>query len=557
MFILGLSGGFSHDSAACLVKDGAIVAMAEEERFVRIKRAYRLPPVRAALYCLQEGDIDISDVDIIAASWNPELDKETPWITGALKDFLTHEAFRGKKLPPVVYVDHHQSHAASSFYTSGFDEAAILVVDGQGESVSTTIAHGKDCQITTIGTFDAAQSIGGFYDAVSRYVGLGNDSAGKLMGLAPYGIPVYEFDKIRYTADGYFMDVERPVGLPPGLWYTRIRSEWESWLANTFGPPNRVSLRSDTKSGGIKRELSLERRFKDIAASAQRSLEELLLHLVRVAVRVTGNRNLVLSGGVALNCSANGRIRQSGMVDDIYIFPAAHDAGGALGAALEVAAQHRQPRSPRLDHAYWGPAFDDATIADTLQRLGIRAEMTDDIGHKAAAMICQGATIGWFQGRMEVGPRALGHRSILADPTKQNNLEHINRNVKGRETWRPLAPSMIEESAMQVLDGYAASPFMLQAFQVRDEFRSTLPAVTHVDGSTRPQTLNAATTHYYHDLLHNMKMYTGVGAVLNTSFNGENEPIVCTPIDAIRTFYSTGLDAMIIGHFIVRKEGVS
>lgn len=553
MIIVGISGALGHDSAACLIRDGTPVAMAEEERFVRIKRASKLPPVRAMLYCLAEAGIDFQEVDLIATAWDPSLDEGTPLLRDFLKDLKRHEVFRDRKFPPIVHVDHHLAHAAASYYPSGFDNAAILVTDGQGERVATTIAHGKGRTINAIRSYDVSQSIGYFYSAITHYIGLGTANAGKTMGLAPYGRPEYEFSKIRLTADGYQMDIKRPADLPPGLWHAEIRSQWLDWLSETFGPRNMLRFGLDPTRGRVTRDYTLEGHFKDMAASAQNTLDRLLSHLAGIVVRQTGSRNLVLGGGVALNCTANGAIRQSGLVDDLYIFPAAHDAGGALGAALTVAAQHGEPPCPPINHAYWGPEFDEATIAAVLKQAELVATEHPDIGDKAAELLCHGATIGWFQGRMEVGPRALGHRSILADPTKLQSLNHVNRNVKGREHWRPLAPSMLDETAQRMLEGYRPSPFMLQAFQVRHEGREHVRAVTHVDGSTRPQTMTSAVSPQYQRLLESMKRYSGIGAVLNTSFNSSDEPIVCTPSDAIRTYFSTGLDALIMGHFLLQK----
>ncbi len=555
MIILGISGGLGHDAAAALVIDGVLVAMVEEERFTRVKRAFNQSPIHAILYCLQEANISLGDVDIIAVSWEPALDPDFVNLQRRIEDIQRSDTLHSlKKFPLIIPINHHISHAASSFYTSGFDEAAIIVMDGQGEIASTTIAHGKRTSIRILQQFDVSQSLGYFYSAVTYYCGLGHDSAGKTMGLAPYGQPLYDFSNIHLTNDGYHIDIRGIPDKPVGLWYEGIRQQWFEWLITNFGPQNNITSKLNTVSGQIKKVNQIDNHYKNIAASAQHVLEKVILHLIQVATHEVGCRNVVLSGGVALNCSANGVINRSGSVNGFYVFPAAHDAGGALGAALEVAARHGEPRCPAIHHAYWGPAFDDSVISTELKRLNLTATEYDDIGVEVARRIVEeNAKVGWFQGRMEVGPRALGHRSILANPMLLKNLELIN-NVKGRELWRPLAPSILRDDAEQVFENFADSPFMLQAFLVHHNAQSLIPAVTHVDGSSRPQVVNEETSYEYRDLLLAMRRDTGLGAVINTSFNNAHEPIVCTPLDAIRTFYSTPLDILVLGHHLLSKK---
>lgn len=553
MVILGISGGLGHDSAACIVRDGTPLVMAEEERFIRIKRSRKTIPISAALYCLQEAGIDIDDVDYVATAWDATLDERTSYLQEAVSAFKYHQVFRNSKTPPFISIEHHLAHAAASYYSSGFHDAIILIADGQGEKISTTIAYGKGREIKILETFDVSQSLGYFYSSVTHYIGLGSGGAGKTMGLAPYGRPVYTIPGIQKTTSGYDLGIKPPIDLPPGDWHNSIRSQWIDRFSNAFGPRNPIKYHLNPARGDVKSIVGFDERMQGIAASAQQTLESLLLHLVDIAVRNTGSRNLVLGGGVALNCTANGVISRSGLIDKLYVFPAAHDGGGALGAALELAVQHGEPLCPHIDHAYWGPQFSEPHIDEVIKRVGLDATYYDNIGDKAADLLCRGAVIGWMQGRMEFGPRALGHRSILADPTNPESLPRVN-SIKGREMWRPLAPSLLDEDMTSLVENPAASPFMLRAFQVRQEAHSLIPAVTHVDGSTRPQTLTASTATAYHDLLKSMKQRNGIGAVLNTSFNDANEPIVCTPLDAIRTFYSTGLDALIMGNFLILKS---
>ncbi len=555
MNILGIGGHVGHDPAACLVRDGSLVAMAEEERFVRVKRAPGLAPVNAALYCLREAGLTVNDIDLIASSDDPNIPNASTLIRTAMNRFRRSEVFRDIQFPPIVSVNHHLSHAAASFFSSGFDDAAIVTVDGQGENVSTTIAHGRGRHIEVLRSFDVSQSLGYFYSAVTHYVGLGPNSAGKLMGLAPYGEPKFDISALQLTDEGYHLNIHVPSIISSDELPTYIRAYWLRFLRSQFGSMNRASFNITSRESRISRQLTLNQHYKDIAASVQKAVENTLLHLVKTALRLTGARKVVLGGGVALNCSANGVIRQSGIVDDIYIFPAAHDAGCALGAALEVAARHGEPACPEIKHAYWGPSYSDSDVTDVMRRSGLAYSEHVDVIEKTAELLTRGKVVGWLQGRMEVGPRALGHRSILANATDHEALLRVNQ-IKGREIWRPLAPSILQEEMSILLEHPFRSPFMLQAIQIQPNSRDLIPAVTHVDGSTRPQTVEYDACRIYYDLLKCMKNKIGIGVVLNTSFNRADEPIVCTPVDAIRTFVSTDLDALVIGQHIVLKPSV-
>lgn len=553
MVVLGISGGLGHEPAASIVVDGNPIAMVEEERFVRVKRARGYLPILSTLYCLQEAGIAIGDVDIIACSWDPSLEPKAAHFQEYIDAFSRHELFHGVRQPEVVPVPHHLAHAAASFYPSGFQKAGIVIVDGQGENVSTSIGIGNDRSIRLTRTFDVSQSLGYFYSAITRFIGLGPNAYGKTMGLAPYGTPVFDISIVKTTPDGYSIDIDGPPTTSPGLWYDSIRSSWHRWLVGTFGEPIRPPIHLDPVTGQIIRSFLPDEFRMNLAASTQKTLERVLLHLARVTLHDTGTNNLVLGGGVALNCTANGEIWRSGTVDGLYVFPAAHDAGGSLGAALQLAIESGEPRCSPVRHAYWGPEYDAPTIAQALAVTRIEAEEPVDIAEKVAELLCDGLIVGWFQGRMEVGPRALGHRSILANPTVTENLKRVN-SVKGREEWRPLAPSITIEAARELLVSPAPSPFMLQAFYMSKDGRRKLPAVAHVDSSTRPQTVSASDDPLYFRLLKEVEKRTGVAAVLNTSFNNSVEPIVCTPYDALRTCFSMGLDALAIGPFLVTKK---
>ena len=552
MIVLGISGGLGHDAAAAVVVDGALEATAEEERFTRVKGAPGLPAVTAAKYCLSAAGIGFEDVDILALAWDPALEPANGSLRQRVRAFLRHEYFRDHQPPEVVPVDHHLAHGAASYHLSGFERAAILVVDGTGEVKATTLAEGRGPEIRVLRALDPAESLGFMYSAATRHIGLGKRGEGKTMGLAPYGKPVYELDGVRLTADGYTLGLRRPDGVPVGQWWGPVRDQWLTRFAEAMGVRNQISYRWHDDTGRVRRAAELPPPFLDFAASVQSTLERVILHLVELITKETGCRNLVLAGGTALNCTTNGLIRRSGMVDDLYLFPAANDGGTAAGAALHVAAQHGELPVRRLDHADLGPSFSAARLRASLARLGLRFEELDDVGAAIASLLCDGQVVGWFEGRMEIGPRALGHRSILADPTLAGSHARVNA-IKGREPWRPLAPSLLWEDAQRLLGLSCPTPFMLEAVEVSDDVAGRIPAVTHVDSSTRPQTVTSGGSDQFVEVLRGMRRNRGLGAVLNTSFNLEQEPIVCSPADAVRTFFASELDALVMVPFLIRK----
>jgi carbamoyltransferase len=557
MYVLGLSGGFGHDAAACLVNDGRLIAMVEEERLVRIKRAPAMAPVFSALYCLEEAQLSIEDIDLITLSWIPDHDPATRSARQVPQLFTEHEAFQGKKLPPIEFIDHHIAHAASAYYSSGFERAVILVVDGHGEGVSVTAAYGDGRTISVLRSYGVEQSLGHFYESVTRYIGLGRSAEGKFMGLAGYGQPVYDFPIIQLTDDGYRIDIKEGPASSTLERYFHTCQIWDEWLYATFGPPLVPSFHLDMTRGRGKRDLPFTTRHYDIAASAQQKLEQVILHVVKNLVQQTGCRNVVLSGGVCLNSSMNGALQHSGMIDGLYIFPASNDAGGSFGAALEGCRQAGHlSQATSIQSAAWGPAYDDADIYAALKSAGLTASQHDDISNVAASLLANGNVIGWFQGRLEVGPRALGQRSILSSPAQASFHSRVNKEIKYREIWRPFAPSILREQAERYLKDAVSSPFMLLTFDVSEEQKTNIPAVVHVDGTTRPQTVERSLLPEYWELIHAFEQKTGIPMVLNTSFNLDSEPIVCTPIDALRTFYSCGLDALVLGHFLISKPGI-
>ncbi|MBR7831770.1 hypothetical protein KDL01_00775 [Actinospica durhamensis] len=552
MLVLGVSGGLSHDPAAALVLDGVLVAAAEEERFIRQKHARFAPPVNAMLYCLAEAGVRIEDVDYIAAGWDPGLAPDSIHMREFLNSIVHHEYFRDCRLPEVVPVDHHVAHAYASWIGSGFADAAVLVADGRGETKSTSIYRARGDSLELTGSFGVRDSLGYFYGSVTRHLGFGRGSEGKAMGLAAYGRPLFDFP-IRLDQDGYRIDLEVPE-VPWDQYGKELTRAWADWLGREIGSGPGVRMGYSALRGRAGSSLGDEvLKYADVAASAQAALERTMAHLSRLALSRAGSRNLVLGGGVALNCSCNGKLAALPEVDQMYVFPGAGDSGSAVGAAFKVSMDAGSPRPGPVTHAYFGPSFSSEQIGQALSATGVTARRLADPAETAAELVLAGKTLGWFQGAAEFGPRALGHRSIIADPHDAAALERVNR-IKGRELWRPLAPSALPETAARMLGTDKGSRFMLRAFEVREQMRDVVPAVVHVDATTRAQVVDAATNPEYAALLAHVGEATGDAVVLNTSFNDESEPIVQTPRDALRTFHSTGLDALVMGDWVVLKH---
>jgi len=579
--VLGLSA-FYHDSAAALVVNGRIVAAAQEERFTRKKHDADFP-AHAVRYVLREAGLSPDRLDLVAFYDKPLLKferlletyvayaprglasflKAMPvWLKGKLAIEKTIRAALEEFDGPVLFPEHHESHAASAFYPSPFDRAAVLTTDGVGEWATTSFGVGSGAELRLIAEQHFPHSLGLFYSAFTYFTGFRvNSGEYKLMGLAPYGTPRY-VDALR---DGV-IDVKDDGSVwlnldlfpfPAGLTMTDAKME------ALFGP-RRLP------------EAPLTQREMDLAASVQAVTEEAMLKMARHVRNETGERRLCLAGGVALNCVANGKLVREGMFDDVFVQPAAGDAGGALGAAL--LAYHRygeQPRSLALPDAMQGaalgPAFSDAEIEAVLLGAGVPYERFDDeaaLVTKTADLLAGGAAVGWFQGRMEYGPRALGQRSILADPRGTDVQRLVNLKVKFRESFRPFAPAVLEEHAAEWFGLDRPSPYMLLVAPVNDavvtgdglerlhNVQSRIPAVTHVDGSARVQTVNAFTSPRFHALLEAFHRKTGVPVLVNTSFNVRGEPIVATPQDAYRCFRNTHLDALVLGPFVVEKAKI-
>ena len=565
MIVLGISC-YYHDSGAALVRDGELVAAAEEERFSRRKHDNRFPRL-AIDYCLGEAGITANEVDYIGfyekplvkfnriletilADWPRTL---RPWLK-ALPLWLGHRLHIGREIQTqlntdkdILYCQHHLSHAASAFLVSPFEEAAIITADGVGEWTTTSWGVGRGNQMEMLKEIRFPHSVGLLFSAITAYLGFRiNDAEWKVMGLAPYGKPTL-VDRFRQI-----VDVKDDGSIRLDLRYfaythstTRTFSKkWE----RLFGRPAR------------QREAELGDFHRDIAHSGQKVIEEIMVKTAAHVHRETGLDDLCLAGGVGLNCVANWRILQESGFQNIFIQPAAGDSGGALGTAFYIYnSVLDNPRTFRMEHALWGPSFTQEQIQATLDRLGAVYQTIDDeneLLQRTARMIMDGKVVGWFTGRMEFGPRALGARSLLADPRDPKMKDIINAKVKFREAFRPFAPAILKERAHEYFEMPAGmdAPYMLLVPKVRQAKRAVIPAVTHQDGTGRVQTVTEEHHGRYYRLIKVFGEMTGVPVVINTSFNVRGEPIVCTPEDAYNTFVQTGIDVLVIGNCLVTEK---
>ncbi len=559
-YILGINGWFkrTHDASACLLRNGELVAMAEEERFIRSKHAFGKVPYNSIAYCLKKARITLDDVDIVGVGWNfnklyGNAGVEEPKLKDLAEVYFPKKYFKYIKQPRIELVDHHLAHAASTYYFSGFKKATIITLDGQGEDDSGSVALGKNEKINILKKFPIKDSLGFFYDAITQYLGFDFMNAGKTMGLASYGLPIYKFREFELTTDGYKVNIKPRENIrienKPRLDKEEMISD--TWLRalSRMGDRNVPRVTYNLTNSRLCESLHLTQRHKNIASSAQKILEQTVLHLVDKAVRKTGCKNLCLSGGVALNCMLNGEIIKSGLVDKLFVPPFPNDIGVSVGAALLLS--KNKPKKTLIS-ASWGPEFSNREIKKVLDKYSIRYKKVNNITKVIAKLIFQGKIISWFQGPMEVGPRALGNRSILGNPCLPKTHNKLNE-AKDRENWRPLAPSFIAEEMDKYLENSVFSPFMIVGFNVKKQYYKKLPALVHVDGTTRPQSVLRETNPKYYNLILEFKKLSGFPVIMNTSFNGKGEPIVCNPIDAIRSFYSNKTDYLAIGDFIISK----
>jgi carbamoyltransferase len=560
--VLGISC-FYHDAAAALLRDGEVVAACQEERLSRKKHDAGFP-AHAIRYVLREAGIGPEQLDAVGFYDKPLLKfermlstyvatfpksfnsfrkampvwiKEKLWVPSIIRREL--KPYKG----PIFFAEHHMSHAASTFLVSPFDEAAILTIDGVGEWATASFGRGKGTDITLFKEIRFPHSLGLLYSAFTYYLGFKVNSAEyKVMGLAPYGSPVH-FDRImsemiHMNEDGSFKLNMKYFSYDYGLTMTNGN------FNDFFGGPPR------------KPETWMTEREFDIAASVQKVCEEVVLRMARHIHAETDLTNLCMAGGVALNCVANGRVIRETPFRNLFVQPAAGDAGGAVGVAHYLYnTLEKQPRGKAWTHAYLGPAYGDAEIAEYLDSQGAayRVVPDEELAAETARLIAEGNVVGWFQGRMEFGPRALGGRSILADPRDPKMRDTLNMKIKFREGFRPFAPSVLADKASEWFDIDCDSPYMLLVAQVRDGKR-VIPSVTHVDNSARLQTVTREESPLYYDVIKAFEARTGVPIVINTSFNVRGEPIVCTPHDAYLCFMRTNMDHLVLGHHVLDKQ---
>lgn len=579
MHVLGINA-YHGDSSACLLDDGRLLAAAEEERFRRVKHWAGFPD-QAISYCLREAGISLDDVDHIAINRNPRSNLRQRFVhvvatrpaRSLVADRLRNarawlrlsDQFRARfpgqpMRARLHFVEHHRAHLASAYLVSGFKDAIVLSIDGSGDFATAAWGIGQGPHLRIDGRVFFPHSLGVFYEALTQFLGFPNyGDEYKVMGLAAYGKPAY-LDQmrriVRLRRDGTFrLDLGYFTHHKSDFSYTwrdtapSIGRLWTQPLEDLLGP-----ARSSDEP--------ITNRHQDIASSAQRMYEEALFHLLNSLIDRYGARDLALAGGCALNSVGNGLIQMRSPIRSLYLPPAAGDGGGAIGAAYDVWTRLTGKQPERMWSAYWGPSYDDADLTNALHgRIGefesqgchIR-RITDDTSlvECVARAIADGSVVGWFQGRMEWGPRALGNRSILCDPRRADMKDLLNAKIKRRESFRPFAPSVLREHVVEWFEFETDVPFMMQVFPIRPEKRGLVPAVTHVDGTGRLQTVHKETNPRYHALISAFRELTGVPIVLNTSFN-ENEPIVCKPEEAVDCFLRSQMDVLVLGNVLISR----
>lgn len=535
MNILGLHGGFSlnqHDPAAALIIDGELIACVEEERLYRIKTPRGFLPIEGIKAVLKQADLTINDIDLV--SHPGETYDDAP---KRIQKYLVHHFGYA---PPVRMINHQTAHLASAFFHSGFEKAMCLSYDAIGDRISAALATGsREDGINVLETRGLEASIGMFYATMTSFLGFqpGEDEY-KVMGLAAYGQPKYDLSPFLTAAsDGPCLNLDYLHNEISSL--SVFEPFYGEKLCELAGPPRL-------------KDAPVTERHRNIAASTQRAMEEAAIALITHLHGLTGESKLCLAGGVALNCSANNRLRKLPFLGDLFVQPAASDRGLAFGCALMAAFDENEDLKP-IRHVFYGPSRSEDEMKAAFAVTGIDAVEVADPAVTAAEMIADGNIVGWFQGRSEFGPRALGHRSILANPTLPKMRDEINARVKFREEFRPFAPSVIEERADEIFHMPGPLPYMTVAVDVRDGWGERLPSITHVNGTARVQTVNAHVDALYHRLIEATGDRTGVPVVLNTSFNIKGQPIVERPIEALSTLFGTGMDAMVMGPFLIRK----
>jgi carbamoyltransferase len=582
MYILGLNA-YHPDSSACIIKDGQLIAAAEEERFSRIKHWAGFPK-ESIRYCLRQADIGLVDINYIALNRNPRANiyKKIAFVLlhnpsvalirnrlsnilkiKVIKETLCKEFRISRRAlkAKIVNIEHHRAHLASAFFVSPFEKAAVVSFDGFGDFTSCMMARGIDNRLAVLDTVYFPHSLGLFYTAFTQYLGFGKyGDEYKVMGLAAYGKPAY-IDRLEKIL------LLKPAGFALNLRFFSFYKTRNLMLWNNTEPVlGNVYSKKMVKNFGPARkpEEEITAYHCDLAASVQAMYEKAFFHILNYIHDITGITNLCLAGGCALNSVANAKIFDKTSFKELYIQPGSSDAGGSLGAAYYLYHQilHNK-REFIMKDAFWGPDFVENDYAEAIREHMIeleernctidKVEEAGDLLRITAELIAQGKIVGWFQGRMEWGPRALGNRSILADPRKPENKEILNQRVKKREEFRPFALSVLLERASEYFDKYYPDPFMISVYPVKEKKRSLIPAVIHVDGTARIQTVSEEANPLFWRLLKEFEKLTGVGVLLNTSFN-ENEPIVCRPQEAVECFLRTKMDVLIMGDYLIKKS---
>lgn len=559
MLTIGINHQEMHDSSACIANDGTILFAIAEERLSRIKHDSTFP-VKSVNACLNYVNATLRDVDSICVGRSHPIKEYFSGLRsiithGQYYDFLYHTygcirnikrksgmntlMFHfGEKKPTSTFfhVDHHYAHAISAYAFSGFDEATVIVIDARGAWEATSIWHGQNGILKHVHTIPWPNSIGLFYSEFTYYLGFEKCSdEWKVMGLAPYGEPGVDISN--------FIEIEKSNVYTVNATSLLGKNAWDvSGIESVLGP-RRIP------------ESDIEQRHKDIAFAVQSASEKAIAKVVKYGIGKTGARKLCLAGGVALNSKANGKLLASGLIEDIFIQPAPSDDGVALGAALyPTLKQKGHFEITKLRNIYWGPDYADEEIRKLLVTYKLPFRYEGEVARETAHLLANGKIIGWFQGRMEFGPRSLGNRAILADPRDPLMKDRVNNAVKFREVWRPFAPSILSEKASEYFQNGFDSPFMILTDVVIDSKRKEIPAVTHVDYTVRPQTVEKEVNPLFWALINEFFERTGIPVVMNTSFNLRGEPIVCTPVEAIRTFMTSGLDVLVLGNYILEKS---
>ncbi len=552
------------NSSACLLINGKLIAVGEEERFNRVKTTSSLP-IKSIRYVLKEAGISLKDVDHIALAWDctkypeqielfrneylsdrSEIDKlvdnikTTNW-TSKLIEFKLRTELK-EELPPIHYISHHLCHAASTYYLSGFNDSLILTIDGSGEEHATVIWKGEGSNIQKIKEINLPHSLGWFYSAITEFLGFrAYTGEGKVMGLAPYGKNDESIKNklqkiISIKGDSYTID--------PSYIYFDKRTNSSKFTDKL------VTLLGEPKLHGQE----FTQYHKDLAFCTQDLLEEAVGNLVSYGIKQSNSNNVCVAGGVGMNCKMNGKILEHELVSNVFVIPPSSDNGSSIGAALQLYKNlGYDPTLHKMEHAYYGPSFTDEEIKHVLDYCKVNYTYHNNIEEVTAKKIYDNKIIGWFQGRMEIGSRALGNRSILGNPLNKDMKDIINSHVKHRESYRPFCPSMLSEDAAKYLEINEEAPFMIVAYEAKKGIDKKLPAVVHVDNSVRPQTVRKQDNERYWNLINEFKSLSGESVILNTSFNVAGEPVVCTPADAVRCFFGTGIDVLVIGNYMVEK----